>query len=77
MIWKFGMLNESWTSLRDFDVEVLQRICTKVNVIPVIAKADTFMPDEILACKKQVIPQIQLIHFDDGTKMKHYATIRF
>lgn len=40
--------------LKDLDVEFLQLLCTKVNVIPVIAKADTLVPDEAALFKKSV-----------------------
>lgn len=41
--------------LKPLDVEFMQRLCDKVNIIPVIAKADTMTPEEIQLFKKQVI----------------------
>ncbi|TPX72295.1 hypothetical protein SpCBS45565_g00646 [Spizellomyces sp. 'palustris'] len=41
--------------LKELDVEFLQRLCTKVNVIPVIAKADTLTPEETSAFKKAIL----------------------
>lgn len=41
-------------SLKPLDVEVMRRLHTKVNLIPVIAKADTLTDDEILAFKQRV-----------------------
>ncbi|KAI8818057.1 Septin-domain-containing protein [Fimicolochytrium jonesii] len=41
--------------LKDLDVEFLQRLCTRVNVIPVIARADTLTPEETSAFKKAII----------------------
>jgi septin 7 len=41
-------------SLKPLDVEVMRRLHTKVNLIPVIAKADTLTDDEITAFKKRV-----------------------
>lgn len=40
--------------LKPLDIEFMQRLCDKVNIIPVIAKADTLTPEEITAFKKQV-----------------------
>jgi septin 7 len=40
--------------IADLDLEFLQRICTKVNVIPVIAKADSLAPEEVALFKKAV-----------------------
>lgn len=41
-------------SLKPLDIEVMKRLHTKVNLIPVIAKADTLTDDEIAAFKKRV-----------------------
>lgn len=40
--------------LKPLDVEFMQRLCDKVNIIPIIAKADTMTPEEIQLFKKQV-----------------------
>lgn len=40
--------------LKPLDVEFMQRLCDKVNIIPVIAKADTMTPEEVQLFKKQV-----------------------
>lgn len=40
--------------LKPLDVEFMQRLCDKVNIIPAIAKADTLTPEEIQLFKKQV-----------------------
>lgn len=40
--------------LKPLDVEFMQRLHDKVNIIPVIAKADTMTPDECNQFKKQV-----------------------
>jgi len=40
--------------LKPLDVEFMQRLHDKVNIIPVIAKADTMTPDECAHFKKQV-----------------------
>jgi len=41
-------------SLKPLDVEVMRRLHTKVNLIPVIAKADTLTDEEIVAFKARV-----------------------
>lgn len=37
------------------DVEFMQRLHDKVNIIPIISKADTMTPDEVTEYKKQVL----------------------
>lgn len=49
------LLNLSSFSLKDMDIEFLQRLCTKVNIIPVIAKADTLTPEEMGLYKRAII----------------------
>ena len=41
-------------SLKPLDVEVMRKLHTKVNLIPVIAKADTLTDEEITAFKQRV-----------------------
>ena len=41
-------------ALKPLDVEIMRRLHTKVNLIPVIAKADTLTDDEIINFKKRV-----------------------
>lgn len=43
--------------LKPLDIEFMQRLCDKVNIIPVIAKADTMTPEEVQLFKKQVSSQ--------------------
>lgn len=43
--------------LKPLDIEFMQRLHDKVNIIPVIAKADTMTPDECNYFKKQVRAQ--------------------
>ncbi|QIX00640.1 hypothetical protein AMS68_006157 [Peltaster fructicola] len=45
-------------SLKPLDVEVMRRLHTKVNLIPVIAKADTLTDGEILAFKQRILADI-------------------
>lgn len=44
--------------LKPLDVEFMQRLGDKVNIIPVIAKADTMTPEEIQLFKKQILNEI-------------------
>lgn len=41
-------------SLKPLDIEVMRRLHTKVNLIPVIAKADTLTDEEVAAFKQRV-----------------------
>ncbi|KDE09427.1 hypothetical protein MVLG_00330 [Microbotryum lychnidis-dioicae p1A1 Lamole] len=45
-------------SLRELDIELMRRLSPRVNVIPVIGKADTLTPSEIRAFKKRVMQDI-------------------
>lgn len=48
-------------SLKPLDIEVMRRLHTKVNLIPVIAKADTLTDDEVTLFKQRVcIPKLIL-----------------
>lgn len=42
-------------SLKPLDIEFMKRLHDKVNVIPLIAKADTLTPEECQLFKKQVL----------------------
>ena len=44
-------------SLKPLDIEVMRRLHTKVNLIPVIAKSDTLTDEEIVAFKARVSPR--------------------
>lgn len=44
--------------LKPLDVEFMKKLHDKVNVIPVIAKADTMTPDEVNHFKRQIMNQI-------------------
>lgn len=41
-------------ALKPVDIEFMRRLHSKVNIIPVIAKADTMTDDEIIAFKQRV-----------------------
>ena len=48
-------IGPSGHGLKPLDIEFMRRLHDKVNIIPVIAKADTLTPDECLHLKKQVL----------------------
>lgn len=41
-------------SLKPLDVEIMKRLGSRVNLIPVIAKADTMTPNDLVGFKKRV-----------------------
>ncbi len=58
-------------SLRPIDRDFLHRLQHKVNIIPIIAKADTLLKSELTALKKQLLSDIdkygvQLYDFPEG-----------
>jgi hypothetical protein len=44
----------TYFSLREIDIELMKRLSPRVNVIPVIGKADTCTPTELVEFKKRV-----------------------
>lgn len=40
--------------LKPLDVEVMKKLHDKVNIVPVIAKADTFTPEECQLFKRRI-----------------------
>ncbi|KFD72150.1 hypothetical protein M514_04191 [Trichuris suis] len=61
--------------LRPLDIKVLKALHDRVNVIPVIAKADTLLPDECRRMKAEVMKQIadnaiQVYDFPDPEDQK-------
>lgn len=51
-------IGPSGHNLKPLDVEFMRRLHDKVNIIPVIAKADTMTPEEVMHFKKQVLNEI-------------------
>ena len=47
--------------LKPLDVEFMKRLHDKVNIIPLIAKADTLTPDECREFKKTVSVLVELV----------------
>lgn len=41
-------------TLKPLDIEVMKRLCSRVNLIPVIAKADTLSPSDLARFKQRV-----------------------
>lgn len=48
------ILNAIYFRLKPLDIEFMKRLHEKVNIIPLIAKADTLTPEECQQFKKQV-----------------------
>ncbi|KAA1077956.1 hypothetical protein PGT21_024869 [Puccinia graminis f. sp. tritici] len=46
-------------SLREMDIELMKRLSPRVNVIPVIGKADSFTPSELKGFKERVMQDIE------------------
>ncbi|PSR90659.1 Septin-domain-containing protein [Coniella lustricola] len=46
-------------SLKPLDIEVMKRLHTKVNLIPVIAKSDTLTDEEVTAFKARILADIK------------------
>ncbi|KAJ3540555.1 hypothetical protein NMY22_g4247 [Coprinellus aureogranulatus] len=49
-------------ALREMDIELMRRLSPRVNVIPVIGKADSLTPQELRAFKKRIMEDID--HYD-------------
>ncbi|KAH3678116.1 hypothetical protein WICMUC_001680 [Wickerhamomyces mucosus] len=47
-------------SLKPLDIEFLLKVHKKVNIIPIIAKSDTLIEDEILEFKQRILKDIEL-----------------
>ncbi|EPQ60898.1 Septin [Gloeophyllum trabeum ATCC 11539] len=46
-------------ALREMDIELMRRLSPRVNVIPVIGKADSFTPSELKGFKKRIMEDIE------------------
>jgi cell division control protein 11 len=46
-------------SLRELDIELMRRLAPRVNVIPVIGRADTLTPSELAESKKLIMEDIE------------------
>lgn len=45
--------------LREFDIQLMSKICSKVNIIPVISKADLLTPKELILNKRLILNDIK------------------
>jgi len=46
-------------ALREIDIELMQRLSPRANVIPVIGKADSFTPAELRVFKQRIVEDIE------------------
>ncbi|KAF8629217.1 hypothetical protein AX17_005801 [Amanita inopinata Kibby_2008] len=46
-------------ALREMDIELMRRLSPRVNVIPVIGKADSLTPNELKAFKNRIVEDIE------------------
>ena len=54
----------SWYhSLREMDIELMRRLSPRVNVIPVVGKADSLTPSELRGFKKRVSTLVSSVSF--------------
>jgi cell division control protein 11 len=54
----------SWRhSLREMDIELMRRLSPRVNVIPVVGKADSLTPSELRGFKKRVSTSASSVSF--------------
>ncbi|XP_018336038.1 septin-7 [Agrilus planipennis] len=51
-------IQPSGHGLKSLDIEFMKRLCDKVNIIPIISKADTLTSDECNLFKKQIMNEI-------------------
>lgn len=52
-------LTDNHLSLRELDIELMKRLSPRVNVIPVVGKADSLTPAELAESKKLVMEDIE------------------
>lgn len=55
-LWTF---TDNLSSLRELDIELMKRLAPRVNVIPVIGRADSLTPGELAESKKLVMEDIE------------------
>lgn len=61
-------------SLKPLDVEVMKKLSSRVNLIPVIAKADTLSPENLAGFKTRVIPILLVFFREIGTVVSVLTT---
>lgn len=57
--WPWLTATNSVNSLRELDIELMKRLAPRVNVIPVIGRADSLTPAELAESKKLVMEDIE------------------
>lgn len=55
-------------SLKQLDIEVMRRLHTKVNLIPIIAKADTLTDEEVIQFKQRVRDDFIYLHLPPDSR---------
>lgn len=55
-------------SLKSLDIEIMKRLGSRVNLIPVIAKADTLTPNDLQKFKENVSAKVVIHHTDINDK---------
>ncbi|CAH0545907.1 unnamed protein product [Brassicogethes aeneus] len=66
-------IQPSGHGLKSLDIEFMKRLCDKVNIIPIVAKADTLTSEECALFKKQILNEIaqnkiKIYEFPDTTE---------
>lgn len=55
------VISDAFCRLREMDIELMRRLSPRVNVIPVIGKADSLTPTELRGFKKRVRNHVPLL----------------
>lgn len=64
-------------TLKPLDIEVMKRLCSRVNLIPVIAKADTLSPADLATFKQRVCrPYVEARLPDTNTVIRSELSLR-
>jgi septin 7 len=58
MILEHKQLPNHYKSLKPVDIEFMRRLHTRVNLIPIIAKADTMTEEEVIVFKERILADI-------------------
>lgn len=59
-------------SLRQLDIELMKQIQHKVNIVPIIGKADTLTEPEMKRLKKRILNDIQENNIQVGNNHRQY-----
>lgn len=77
-------ISPSGHGLKPLDLEIMKKLHDRVNIVPVIAKADTLTEAEMIRFKKQIVKEIEennikLYHFpdtDDEDEKRQFGPLR-